>query len=221
MKNTVGSHVGDTRERLVALAETRGVSLASLSRLIGRNGTYLQQFITKGSPRRLAEDDRRTLAQFFGVGEEELGAAARGVSSASGTKARKWVDIPRLPLGASAGPGAISGDEVPFDSLQFSDNWLKEHGFDHTMLSIISVTGDSMEPELRDGDEILVDRAPRAFRDGIHVIRLGEAVHVKRVQALRPGRLSIISSNPSYPAIEVSAQEVELIGRVVWKGGRL
>ncbi len=37
--------------------------------MLGRNGTYLQQFITKGSPRKLEEEDRRKLAQFFGVGE--------------------------------------------------------------------------------------------------------------------------------------------------------
>lgn len=52
-------------------------------------------------------------------------------------------------------------------------------------------------------------------------MRLGDALHVKRVQAGKPGRLTLISANPAYPPIEVSRGDVELVGRVVWKGGRL
>jgi len=220
MGKPVGSPNPDPRERLALLAEARVVSLAALSRLIGRNGTYLQQFITKGSPRRLAEDDRRTLARFFGVAEEELGGSV-GKSSLPEAAREDFVRVPRLPLGASAGPGAFAFEERPFDSFGFSEHWLREQGLDPNMLSAIAVAGDSMEPELRDGDEILVDRAPRPFRDGIHVVRLGDALHVKRVQRSRPGQLMLVSANTAYPPLEVEAGEVEVIGRVVWKGGRL
>src|SRR6187551_1784518 len=102
MVKAVGTLNMDPRERLAELAEGRGVSLAALSRLIGRNGTYLQQFITKGSPRRLAEGDRRTLAQFFGVAEAELGGSVE--KSYDSNRADGWAEVPRLPLGASAGP---------------------------------------------------------------------------------------------------------------------
>jgi phage repressor protein C with HTH and peptisase S24 domain len=208
----------NSREKLADLAEGSGTSLAALSRLIGRNGTYLQQFITKGSPRKLAEDDRRTLARFFGVPESELG----GEDSYDSRSTRsEFVDVPRLALDASAGPGALSSGELPFDAFRFSARWLREQGFDPRALSTISVAGDSMEPELRDGDEILVDRTPRPLRDGIHVVRLGEAIHVKRVQAAKPGSLTLISANPAYPPIEVGLDDVDVIGRVVWKGGRL
>ncbi|HEX7710633.1 MAG TPA: S24 family peptidase [Sphingomonadaceae bacterium] len=220
MALNVGKGRLDPRERLARLAEERGASLAALSRLIGRNATYLQQFITKGSPRRLAEEDRRTLARFFGVTEAELGGGDSG-SYASPTNAREWVDVPRLALDASAGPGALAADELPFDAFRFSARWLREQGLDPGHVSAIAVAGDSMEPELRDGDEILVDLTPRPMRDGIHVVRLGEALHVKRVQQSAPGRLTLISANPAYPPIEVAASEVAVVGRVVWKGGRL
>lgn len=212
--------MADVREKLVELAESRGQSLAALSRLIGRNGTYLQQFITKGSPRRLAEEDRRTLARFFGVSEQELGGE-RDSGNANRATDEEWVAIPRLALGASAGPGALGELELPFDTFRFSPRWLRENGLEAKMLSAILVAGDSMEPALRDGDEILVDRAPRPFREGIHVVRLGDALHVKRVQIARPGIVTLISENTTYPPIEVAAEEVEVIGRVVWKGGRL
>ena len=220
MAMNIGNHGSDARDRLAALAEEKGVSLAALSRLIGRNGTYLQQFITKGSPRRLAEDDRHTLAQFFGIAESELGGA-RDKSYDSPVPASDWAEVPRLSIDASAGPGAFGAMEVPFDSIRFSTRWLREQGLDPEMLSAIAVAGDSMEPELRDGDEILVDRTPRPLRDGIHVVRLGEALHVKRVQAAKPGSLTLISANSAYPPLNVPLEDVDVIGRVVWKGGRL
>ena len=100
MEKPVGTSERDARDRLAELADQRGVSLAALSRLIRRNGTYLQQFITKGSPRRLAEQDRRVLAQFFGVAEVELGLSI-GKSYEAEEWAEDFVRIPRLPLGAS------------------------------------------------------------------------------------------------------------------------
>lgn len=221
------------RSRLIALASARGVSLAALSALIGRNTTYLQQFVRKGSPRKLEENDRHTLAQFFGVAESELGAGppqetvVRGAglaparSSSIRTAFAEWADIPRLPLGASAGPGAHAVEEIPSGRLRFSNRWLKAQGLEPVMLSVIEVEGDSMEPTLRDGDEILVDRTPRPTRAGIHVIRLDDVLLVKRLETGPGGTLRIISDNSAYPRMERSAQDVEVLGRVVWKGGRL
>lgn len=221
------------RTRLVALAAGRGVSLAALSALIGRNTTYLQQFVRKGSPRKLEENDRRTLAEFFGVPESELGASQRGgvvaveqgrvlpVSAPLRAMTAEWADVPRLPLGASAGPGALPAEEIPSGRLRFSNRWLKGQGLEPAMLSVIEVEGDSMEPTLRDGDEILVDRTPRPLRAGIHVIRLDDVLLVKRLESGPGGMVRVISDNVAYPRLERPVQDVELVGRVVWKGGRL
>ncbi|MEP6867750.1 MAG: S24 family peptidase [Novosphingobium sp.] len=215
----------DPRARLLALSEERGVSLSRLSALLGRNSSYLQQYVRKGSPRKLEENDRRTLAAFFGIDESELGApeeksVAPGRDS-SGSRRADWVEVPRLPLGASAGPGAFTHDEQPVDAFRFSTRWLRSQGFDPAMLSAINVAGDSMEPLLRDGDEILVDRTPRPLRDGIHVIRVGDALMVKRLQSGLPGLLVLESENPAYRSIELPPEDVAVIGRVVWKSGRL
>jgi phage repressor protein C with HTH and peptisase S24 domain len=207
----------DPRQRLSELARERGNSLAALSRMLGRNSSYLQQFIGKGSPRKLEEDDRRKLAQFFGIGEGELGAPEDLSYESRGA----WVEVPRLPLEASAGPGAVGAAEIPFDAFRFSRRWLREQGLEPALLSSIRVMGDSMDPLLRDGDEILVDRTPRPFREGVHVVRLGETLHVKLLQAVPPGRLRLVSSNAAYEPVEVPMADVDVVGRVVWKGGRL
>jgi phage repressor protein C with HTH and peptisase S24 domain len=211
----------DPRARLLELAIQRGTSLSSLSELIGRNSTYLQQFVRKGSPRRLGEADRRILARFFAVTEEELGAP-EDFSPAAPTRPRgDWVDVPRLPLGAAAGAGALAAEEAPIGTIRFTARWLREQGFDPAMLTAIRVEGDSMEATLRDGDEILVDRTPRGLRDGVHVVRIGDALLVKRLDTGRPGLLALVSDNPAYRTIALPPSEVQVIGRVVWKGGRL
>jgi phage repressor protein C with HTH and peptisase S24 domain len=81
--------------------------------------------------------------------------------------------------------------------------------------------GDSMDPLLRDGDEILVDRTPRPFREGVHVVRLGDALYVKLLQTVPPNRLLLISQNVAYGPVEVAMSDVDVVGRVVWKGGRI
>lgn len=215
------------RQRLLELAQAGGVSLAALSDMIGRNPSYLQQFIRKGSPRKLEEQDRRTLASFFGVDESELGGPEERIQENSYGRRRgvmqrpEWVEVPRLDIGASAGPGTLPLSELPFDTFRFSRRWLTEQGLDGAQLSAITVEGDSMEPLLRDGDEILVDRSPRPFRDGVHVVRLGETLMVKRVASAGAGRLALLSQNLAYPPVEVGVDEVEIVGRVVWKGGRI
>ncbi len=215
----------DAREKLANLAQERGSSLAALSRMIGRNASYLQQYITKGSPRKLEEEDRRHLARFFDVDESELGAPeeksyepARGGAAA---RQNQWVDVPRLAVDVSAGPGASSADEVPFDAFRFSRRWLAEQGLSGAQLSAIRVVGDSMEPLLREGDEVLVDRREQAFREGIHVVRLGDSLLVKRVTNAGGGQFSLLSQNLAYPPMRVTAEECAIIGRVVWKSGRL
>ena len=218
----------DPRGRLMALVATQGVSLAGLSALLGRNASYLQQFVRKGSPRKLEENDRRTLARFFGVDEEELGGGGDPASAQYTGQRRpeaEWIDVPRLGLGASAGPGSLSaalgGSEIAVGQLRFAASWLKRYGLTPAMLSAIEVEGDSMEPALRDGDEILVDRTPRPLRAGIHVVRIDDVLLVKRIERLGAERLRLISDNPAYAPVERALGDVEFIGRVVWKGGRL
>jgi phage repressor protein C with HTH and peptisase S24 domain len=108
-----------------------------------------------------------------------------------------------------------------FDSFRFSRKWLRENALEAGKLSAVRVLGDSMEPLLREGDDLLVDMAARPFRDGIYVLRLDGNLLVKRVTSQGAGRFSILSQNLSYPPISVMAEDLHLVGRVVWKSGRL
>lgn len=210
----------DGRKALARLIEERGEDYASLSRLLGRNPAYVQQFIKRGSPRRLAEDDRRLLARYFAVDEALLGGPAAPPPRPG------LMPVPRLGVDAAAGAGAFDGDEKAGGHIAFDPAWLRRvaHG-PPDQLSIIRVAGDSMAPTLADGDDILVDRGDGAarLRDGIYVLRIEGALVVKRL-ALNPAArsLSIRSDNPAYPGWpDCDPDAVDVVGRVVWAGRRI
>ncbi len=208
----------DVRNHLQTLMEERGDDCLSISRLLGRNAAYFQQFLRRGVPRKLKEDDRRTLATYFGIDEVELGGPTAHAVQIS------TILVPRLRLGASAGPGAHAGTEERMGHVGFEGKWLRELAASPDALSIIQVAGDSMVPTLGDGDDILVDRGDAAerLRDGIYVIRMDDALMVKRL-SLRPAqRLSVLSDNPAYPGWpDVEPDSVTIIGRVVWAGRKI
>lgn len=89
---------------------------------------------------------------------------------------------------------------------------------------LINVRGDSMEPDFRHGDQILVDKrdtspaqpGPFALWDG----EWGEYV-VKNVERSRSGEVRIFSSNPKYSSEAAPAEQTRIIGRPVWFGRRL
>jgi transcriptional regulator with XRE-family HTH domain len=67
----------DVRKNLQLFLEPRrkeGLSLRELSRRLGRNDSYLQQFLAgKKSPRKLAHDDKLALHAMIGIPLEQLG----------------------------------------------------------------------------------------------------------------------------------------------------
>lgn len=208
------------RAALERLIEEQGTDYLSLSRLLGRNAAYIQQYIKRGTPRRLGEDDRLLLARYFGVSEEVLGGRPRAADAEGGL-----VRVPRLEVGASAGPGALAGDESARGHIAFDPAWLRRVASDAKYLSLIQVEGDSMAPTLADGDEILVDRGDAAerLRDGIYVLRIDDALMVKRVARNPAGAtVSIRSDNDAYPSWpDCDPATVVIVGRVVWVGRRL
>lgn len=209
----------DARSALEALVQSRGEDYASLSRLIGRNPAYIQQFIRRGTPKRLAERDRRLLADYFRVDEDRLGGPPPPVRD-------DLVHVPLLDVGASAGAGREVAAEREAMRLGFPRAMLRELAAGAPdRLSMIRVEGRSMEPALGDGDTILVDGGDAAerLRDGIYVLRLEGGLMVKRLaRTPRAKRIDVISDNPDYPRWDdLPLAELEIIGRVVWAGRRI
>lgn len=196
----------DARAALIRLSAARGESLAELSRMIRRNDAYLQQFVARGTPRRLAEADRRLLARHFGVTEGELGGPTATESA--------MVAVPYLAVRAAAGQG-IAADESLIRSEPFAPSLLRELGVAPADASLVTAAGDSMAPALVDGDRLLVDRADTrvGVSGGVFVFRRDELLAVKRVARVAGG-VRLASDNPDYPTLVVPPSEVTVIGRV-------
>lgn len=190
---------------LQRLCQERGEDFASLSRLIGRNPAYIQQFIRRGTPRRLPEQERRVLARHFGVAEELLGGPA--AVSASGL-----VTIAPLEQG---GP-----------SIAFDEGWLAQMtGTEPNRLALWRVEADSMAPTLQPGEELLVDGGDGRdkLRDGLYLLRVGDRLMAKRL-TLHPisNRVTVQSDNPAYADWpDLPFEEIDPVGRIIWTGRRL
>ncbi|KKC27451.1 S24 family peptidase [Sphingomonas sp. SRS2] len=214
--------VDDARQALDALIREHGEDYSALSRLLGRNPAYIQQYIKRGSPRRLSEEDRAQLAAYFRISEERLGGRGGAIAAAPSPPA--LLPVPRVEIGASAGPGAIAEIEEYGPPIGFDAAMLRGLGVTRTTgLSIIRVTGASMEPTLLDGDDILVDRNAVVLRSGaIYVLRLDDVLIVKRLVSAGAGPLVIRSDNPAFPDIvDYDPATLTVVGRVLWCGRKI
>jgi hypothetical protein len=206
----------DPRNVLQRLCAERGEDFAGLSRMLGRNPAYIQQFVRRGVPKRLKEEERRKLARYFSVSEAVLGGPPDLPFDRHGL-----ISVNRHPVAVSAGPGALVTEELGKPYFGFDERWLKAlTPTPADKLSIVRVEGDSMSPTLNAGDEILVDLGDclERLRDGIYVLRIDDALVVKRL-ALNPlgGRLTVQSDNPAYPDWpDCGIDDIHCIGRVIW-----
>ena len=211
----------DARRALDELIRQRGCNYSEISRLLGRNAAYIQQFIRRGSPKQLDEQDRAVLARFFGVDEKVLGAPARRAGPVV-----ELALVPILEVEASAGHGALAGMEAKSAQFGFDEVWLRRlTSSKASSLSIVRVYGDSMEPTLHDSDEVMVDLADgqSRLRDGIYVLRMDDMLSVKRIAIEPQGkRVSVLSDNPTFPSWHgLEKRALNIVGRVLWFGRAL
>lgn len=135
--------------------------------------------------------------------------------------ASSFVQVPRYSVSAEAGnSGSFIGDTMDITYYAFSLQWIKRRGLDPKELQIIEVKGDSMEPKLREGDLILIDRGQTDPKDGkAFVVRVWDDLVVKQVQIIGQSAISLVSANSVYPPRELklplAERDFQIMGRVV------
>jgi phage repressor protein C with HTH and peptisase S24 domain len=76
-----------------------------------------------------------------------------------------------------------------------------------------------MEPELKDGDTVLIDTSQKEILAGsIYAVGIDDTIMVKRLEK-HPGKLVLMSDNKDYETIYLSQSEmdsVRIIGKIVW-----
>ncbi len=221
-----GQKLDSQRRKLLTLlyAHEPRVTLKEASLAIGKNHAYLQQFVHRGSPRRLSEESRRALADFIGVDEDELRPSDLPPPRRSSSRQfdEEFVLLPVLDVAAAAGAGTYVEQEGERFRIAFRRDWLRSvTSAQPDLLEVIEVRGDSMSPTLSHGDHILVDRSQvRARDDGIYVLRMTDELLVKRI-TIDPvrGQAIISTDNPAHRPLEpVALEDIHIAGRVIWIG---
>lgn len=131
--------------------------------------------------------------------------------------------IPRLAVEASAGAGAFNGEAEVVGKFAFRKDWLRKIAVKPEKAMLITVTGDSMAPDLQPGDLALIDQ-DRATWEHNRVFALVDTdggVRIKRILIDRGRALVLLSDNPEHAPEARTGQDadrVRCLGRVVWSG---
>jgi phage repressor protein C with HTH and peptisase S24 domain len=209
------------RRRLRLIMQQFG-SVADLARAVGVSDNAIYKWVAgRGQPSlvnvvRLARAARVSV-EWLATGED-----APKKAQARGQGLDQYVDIAGNSLYARASRPAIETSQF-VDYLAFKSEWLRRClNSDAKNLMLLEVLGDSMSPTIDEGDLVLVDlREPRFRHDGIYVLRSGSDLSVKRVQSRPDGKLAIRSDNPAYESAVVAPESINILGRVLWAGGKV
>lgn len=215
-----------------AEVERRGLALHALAKEAGIPYDRLKKFGQKhkaGLKPTTSAEDAASLARVLGTTvdsmllDSQIFALTQPVTDQSDTKA-ELIDI--WDIEASAGDGSVvPHGETVADRLAMPVDYLRSiTGTSPRHLQIITVKGRSMLTTLDDGDVIMIDTTKcHLGHDGIYVIRLDDALHIKRIgRSSTRGMVRIISDNQAeYPAFERPMAEIETVGRVIWAGKKM
>jgi len=119
----------------------------------------------------------------------------------------------------SAGPGLTPTDQVDFQ-LAFRNDWLEKYGGVNQLVAL-EVEGDSMAPELKEKDVVLINKNIKevSLGGGIYAIKWKGNIQVKRLQVNpQAGTVLLKSDNPSYETLETNLDDIEIEGKIIWFG---
>ena len=221
------------RQKIHELLWKRGLNMREASLAIGRNVSYMHGFLERGTPKVLSHQDAEKLAGLLGCKAEELHHAERPPRRRQGAGLGRRVapegspvplaGIPEVEVEASAGPGALAEEFVAEKARWFLPEGMirYEGGAAPDAIRVLRVRGVSMEPELSEGDRVLVDTSRRIPATGeMFVLWDGNGLVVKRLEPANDTggepALRLKSTNPGYADYTCLAQDVHIVGKVLW-----
>lgn len=135
------------------------------------------------------------------------------------------VIVPKYDLRHTVDIGGFPERKLAADHVTFSRSWLTGliRG-DLDSLAVIEAEGDSMEPTIRSGDQVIINIADKSIVDsGIFALFLNEMIVIKRIFIL-PNEFEIRSENAESPTWRVKKEDltdINIVGRAVARVGKL
>lgn len=224
---------------LEAAPEARDFYDRAYQKRTGKSGKPIYD-IVRGESKRPQPETLRAIADVMGLPSEHFVAiayegrgvipAARMIEAGHGNKAPEQpatrtvdggetVPILRLDLSYSMGPGTSLDDSyIESEPIKFDLGFLRTITITPPdRIRIVDGIGDSMQPTIHDRDLLFIDTNQRDLnaQDRIWALWLFGLGAVKRLRAIGPDRVLVISDNPDIENQEVSRKDIMIHGRVV------
>ena len=157
------------------------------------------------------------LSKAFGLNPEwvENGKGEKFIRDYEKTQSEQ---VPKVKARLSAGGGSFEITHEIQGFYSFRKDWLRKRGVPNQM-ALMDIFGNSMDPELKDGDTVLVDQSQKAILAGaVYAVGIEDTVMVKRVEK-HPNKLVLLSNNEAYSPIFLQGHELDtirIIGKVIW-----
>lgn len=152
---------------------------------------------------------------------EGLRPGSVGRVEAAASNDPRFTLIPKVRLRLTAGISGFEVEPEPFDgtTTAVSTEWIERHGYKADKLIAVLVRGESMWPNYREGDLIVVNTADQKLVDGaVYAVNYDGEPVVKRLTK-DAGRWWLTSDNPDQQRYyrRTCDEAVQVIGRVVKK----
>lgn len=198
--------------------EATGIdSQTELARVLKINRSAVTQARKKGHV-----PDRWLLQLYrkFGLNPEwvESGAGRTFLGTAASDPVTQYAKIPKVTARLCAGDGSFETNADVQCYHAFQKDWLRRKGKPESMV-LFDIFGNSMEPEIKDGDTVLIDQSQQAILAGaLYAVGIEDTIMVKRIEK-RPNKLVLLSNHKDYLPVMLTREEasaVRIIGKVIW-----
>ncbi len=187
-----------------------------LAEALGINRSAITQARKKG-----AVPDRWILGLYrkFGLSPDWLETGIGSIFLKSGRNdGDAFTYIPKVQARLCAGGGSFEVDSGIEGYYSFQQAWLAGKGNADKMV-LVDVFGNSMEPELKDGDTVLIDQSRTDIIAGaVYAVGIDDTIMVKRVEK-HPNSLVLLSDNTRYAPLHLEREQIDsvrVIGKVIW-----
>lgn len=208
-------------ERLREAMLARDKSQTDISRATGITPAGIKKWLD-GAVSKPKFDDVFDVCTYLDITPEWLMKGIGSMNDKSQLSSSNMVSIQQVDYFGSCGLGVMNFEDFPeIKTLQVTPAWFNKNFsfYNPRDIKIITALGDSMEPEIRDGDAVFIDITDReTLRDGIYLLVVDGEAYIKRIQKLIGKKIALISSNKAYKDIEVSLDsdiEIRVLGRVI------
>lgn len=190
-------------ERISQAIKSKGLSYAELEKLTGVSKSALQRYAS-GETKKIPIDVVEQIAAATGVSARYLmGWEEPESKPAANAKKLPSEYIRMVPVFESVSAGFGVGAENAV--IEFIPLFIQsDYEYEHTIC--VRVCGDSMHPQIQDGDLVQVLKQDTAETGDIVVILDGDDAYVKRFIRSKQG-ITLESFNPNYPPMRFSRVE--------------